>query len=632
MVSLCFEGQWKEFEEGTKVGEILQAFGIEDALGVEIDNELLDLQTGVFKSGEIKPIKRGSQGALEIMRHSLSHILAQALKELYGNVKLGIGPTTEDGFYYDVEIENKQLSVDDLRVIEEKMKQIVQKDYKIERSELDKDSAIKLFQELGESYKVELIERLGENIVSVYKQDGFIDLCKGPHLPSTGFAGAFKLTHLAGAYWLGDSKRPMLQRIYGIAFWSEEDLKSRLDFYEEVKRRDHRTIGKDMELFLIDEDVGAGLVIWLPRGAILRGIIEDFWKKEHRARNYQLVYTPHVGNSRLWQISGHIEHYSQSMFASMQIESEEYYVKPMNCPFHVAIYKSKVRSYKELPLKLAELGTVYRYEMSGTLHGLFRVRGFTQDDAHIICTPEQANDVIKETLSFTIEMLNVFGFKDIELFLSTRPEDSIGSDEHWEVAQNALKGALESLGLDYKIDEGGGAFYGPKIDLKIKDAIGRLWQCSTIQFDFNLPERFDMEYISHENVRKRPLMIHRAIFGSIERFTGILLEHYAGALPLWLSPIQARVLPVINKRDLDYAKYIQEILSKEGFRVDIDERPERLPAKVRQAQIEKIPYMIIVGEKEAQSNKVSLRSRSEGEIGIISIEELREIFNRQIPK
>ncbi|MEN3034643.1 MAG: threonine--tRNA ligase [Aquificaceae bacterium] len=629
MIKLCFGKHTKEFKEGTKVEEILKAFGIEDALGIEINGEILDLQTGVFTSGEIKPVEKNSSSALEIMRHSLSHILAQALKELYGVVRLGIGPTTEDGFYYDVEIENRQLTPEDLPLIEQKMEEIIQRDYKIERSELDKDSAIELFKNLGEPYKVELIERLNEKTVSVYKQDGFIDLCKGPHLPSTALAGSFKLTALAGAYWLGDNKRPMLQRIYGIAFWSKDELENRLSFYEEVKRRDHRTIGKEMELFLIDENVGAGLVIWLPRGAILRGIIEDFWKIEHKKRNYQLVYTPHVGNSRLWDISGHKQHYSQSMFSPMQVENEEYYIKPMNCPFHIAIYKSKVRSYKELPLKLAELGTVYRYELSGTLHGLFRVRGFTQDDAHIICTPEQADEVIKETLSFTIEMLKVFGFEDIELFLSTRPEDSIGSDEQWEIAQRALERALNNLGLNYKIDQGGGAFYGPKIDLKIRDVIGRLWQCSTIQFDFNLPERFDMEYISQENVRKRPLMIHRAIFGSIERFTGILLEHYAGALPFWLSPLQARVLPVVNKRDLDYAKEIHKTLTHEGFRVDIDERQERLPAKIRQAQIEKIPYMLIVGEKEANAGKVSLRSRSEGEVGLVSLEELKEIFKKQ---
>jgi len=628
MFKVVFNGVEYNVEEGTTVGQFFERVGVRDALGAKLNGKILDLQTPIRENGHIVPIYQKDPESLEIMRHSLSHIMAQALKEIYGKkvVHLGVGPTTEEGFYYDVEVEGVRIKEEDLPKIEEKMKDIIKRNLPIVRRELEREEAIKLFESLNEHYKLDIIRRIdAQDIISIYEQGDFVDLCRGPHVPHTGMVGAFKLTHIAGAYWQGDPSKPMLQRIYGIAYWSQEELEERLRFYEEVKRRDHRKLGAELELFLIDEDIGGGLVIWLPKGGIYRKILEDFWKEEHLKRGYQLIYTPHVGKAHLWQTSGHLEYYRQNMYPPMEMEKEEYFVKPMNCPFHVAVYKSKLRSYKELPLKLAELGTVYRYELSGVLHGLMRVRGFTQDDAHIICTPEQVDDVIHETLDFAIWMLKVFGFEDFKVYISTRPPEAIGSQEQWEKAESALKKAVESLKLSYEIDEGGGAFYGPKIDIKIKDAIGRFWQCSTIQFDFNLPERFDMEYVGPDNRRHRPYMIHRAIFGSIERFTGILLEHYAGLLPFWLAPVQARIIPISSKH-VTYAKELLEFLRSHKFRVEIDERNERLSAKVRDAELSKIPYLLIVGDREVENRLVSVRSKAEGDLGQKSWEELLEFF------
>ncbi len=620
-------------DKGTPLGEVFKALGIEDAIGGKSGSRLIDLLTPIREGMEIVPIHRQDPESLEIMRHTLSHIMAQALKELYGyeKVHLGVGPTTEEGFYYDVEVEGHTISSEDLPKIEEKMREIVKRNYPIFRKELSREEAIKLFSELGEKYKLDLINRIDPHeTISVYGQDGFTDLCRGPHVPSTGMVGEFKLTHVAGAYWMGDSSKPMLQRIYGIAFWDRKELEERLRFYEEAKRRDHRKLGKELELFLIDEEIGAGLVIWLPKGAILRKTLEDYWKEEHIKRGYQLVYTPHVGNAKLWQTSGHLDYYRPNMFSPMEIEHEEYFVKPMNCPFHIAVYKSKVRSYKELPLKLAELGTVYRYEMSGVLHGLMRVRGFTQDDAHIICTPEQVEDVIQETLEFAVEMLRSFGFEDFKVYISTKPSDAIGSQEQWELAEGALKKAVEKIGLPYEIDEGGGAFYGPKIDVKIKDAIGRLWQCSTIQFDFNLPERFDMEYVGPDNKRHRPYMVHRAIFGSIERFVGVLLEHYAGLLPLWLSPVQVKVIPISPEKHGDYAREVEAYLKNKGIRVELDLREERLNARIRDAELQKIPYVVVVGDKEVESRSLSVRSKKEGNLGSMTLEQFLSMLTEKI--
>ncbi len=618
--------------KGTPLGEVLSMVGIDNALGAKLGDRIFDLQTPLHEGGQLKILKKGDPESLEILRHSLAHIMAQALKELYGTEKvhLGIGPTTEDGFYYDVEVEGHSITEEDLPRIEAKMREIIEKNYPILRREIKREEAIDLFNSLSEKYKIDIIERIPEDEpISVYEQGDFVDLCKGPHLPSTGKAGAFKLTGISGAYWMGKADQPQLTRIYGLAFWTDKELRRRLKFYEEVKKRDHRKLGRELDFFMIDEKVGAGLVIWLPRGSTYRRILEDYWKEEHLKRGYQFVYTPHVGKAKLWEISGHLEYYRENMFPEMEMEGESYYVKPMNCPFHISIYKSRVRSYKELPLKLAELGSVYRYEMSGVLHGLLRVRGFTQDDAHIICTPQQVDDVIKETLDLALAMLRDFGFEEFKIYVSTRPPYAIGSDDQWEISQKALLKAVEDLGYKAEIDEGGGAFYGPKIDIKIKDALGRLWQCSTIQFDFNLPERFDMTYIGPDNKKHRPYMIHRALLGSIERFTGILLEHHGGLLPLWLSPTQAVIVPIAD-RHIEYSRNILRRLSEEGIRAELDERDERMNAKIREAELMKIPFILVVGDREVEGGTVSVRSKRDGSLGSISVEEFVELVKELV--
>ena len=631
MIEIFIEDLNQKFSypEGITLKEILQNLNgkFKDVIGGKFDGEIVDIHTPLRKSGNLKFLTKKDPESLEILRHSLAHIMAQALKEIYGdkNVHLGVGPTTENGFYYDVEIEGIRLTDEDLPKIEEKMKEIIKNGYTIERYELPREEAIKFFEEKREIYKIDIIKHNipeGEPI-SLYKQGEFVDLCRGPHLPSTDKAGSFKLVSVSGAYWRGKETNPMLQRIYGVAFWTEKELKDYLNMLEEAKKRDHRKIGKELELFMIDEEVGGGLAIWLPKGAIIRKEIEDAWKEEHLKRGYQLVYTPHVGKEHLWQTSGHLSFYQENMYPRMQIEEEGYYVKPMNCPFHVEIYKSKQRSYKELPIRLAELGTVYRYERSGALHGLMRVRGFTQDDAHIICREDQVEDEIKEVLNFALETLKSYGFDEFEIYLSTRPEKSVGDDRMWDVATQSLRKAIESTGLDYKVDEGGGAFYGPKIDVKIKDAIGRMWQCSTIQFDFNLPERFDMYYIGEDNQRHRPYMIHRAIFGSIERFIGVLLEHYAGFLPVWLSPVQVKIIPIADKH-LDFSNKVKDILLQNEIRVEVDDRSERMNKKIRDAELQKIPFMLVIGDKEVENNSLSVREKGTGKTESMSIDDFVE--------
>ncbi|MEJ5173308.1 MAG: threonine--tRNA ligase [Hydrogenothermaceae bacterium] len=616
MIDLVLENEGKiiTVEENKTLKDILQSLNgkYRDVIGAVFDGEIIDIHTPIRSGKSIKLITKKDPESLEILRHSLAHIMAQALKEIYGdeNVHLGIGPTTENGFYYDVEVEGYRLTDEDLPKIEEKMREIVKRGYKIEREALPREEAVRFFENKKEIYKIDIIKHNipeGEEI-TVYKQGDFTDLCRGPHLPSTDKAGSFKLISVSGAYWRGKETNPMLQRIYGVAFWDEKELKNYLNMLEEAKKRDHRKIGKELELFLIDEEVGGGLAIWLPKGAIIRKLIEDYWKEEHLKRGYQLVYTPHVGRETLWQTSGHLSFYQENMYPRMQVEEEGYYVKPMNCPFHVEIYKSKQRSYKELPIRLAELGTVYRYERSGALHGLMRVRGFTQDDAHIICREDQVEEEIKNVLHLAIDTLKSYGFDEFDLFLSTRPEKSVGDDRMWEIATNSLRKAIESVGLEYKIDEGGGAFYGPKIDIKIKDAIGRFWQCSTIQFDFNLPERFDMYYIGEDNTKHRPYMVHRAIFGSIERFIGVLIEHYAGFLPVWLAPVQVKIIPIADKH-LDYANRLKSVMVSEGIRVEVDDRSERMNKKIRDAEIQKIPYMLVIGDKEVETESVSVREK-----------------------
>ena len=626
------------FNEGIALKDILKNLNgkFKDVVGGKLNGQIIDMYTPINQSGNLKFLKKEDKESLEILRHSLAHIMAQALKEIYGdgNVHLGIGPTTEHGFYYDVEIEGKRLTDEDLPQIEEKMKEIIKKGYQIERFELPREEAIKFFENKKEIYKIDIIKHNipeGEPI-SLYKQGDFVDLCRGPHLPSTDKVGAFKLISVSGAYWKGKETNPMLQRIYGVAFWSEKELKDHLNMLEEAKKRDHRKIGKDLELFLIDEEIGGGLAVWLPKGAIIRKEIEDAWKKEHLKRGYQLVYTPHVGKEQLWQTSGHLSFYQENMYPRMQIEEEGYYVKPMNCPFHVEIYKAKQRSYKELPIRLAELGTVYRYERSGALHGLMRVRGFTQDDAHIICREDQVEDEIREVLNLALNTLKSYGFDEFEVYLSTKPEKYVGDDKMWEVAENSLRKAIESIGLDYKIDEGGGAFYGPKIDVKIKDAIGRMWQCSTIQFDFNLPERFDMYYIGEDNQKHRPYMVHRAIFGSIERFIGVLLEHYAGFLPVWLSPVQVKIIPIADKH-LEYTETVKQKLLENDIRVELDDRNERMNKKIRDAELQKIPFMLVVGDKEAETGTVAVREKGKQGSQTLSIDEfvskIKEIISNK---
>ncbi|MFP3293793.1 MAG: threonine--tRNA ligase [Hydrogenobaculum sp.] len=622
-MKIAFNNQGYDLQEGIVGIELLKALNLDskDIIGISIDGIIYDLQTPIYHGGRLKPITKQDKESLDILRHSLAHIMAQALKEIYGDEKvhLGIGPTTEDGFFYDVEVEGHHIGEEDLKIIEDKMREIIKRSLDIKRKELSREEALKFFENKKEVYKLDIINSLPNDArISVYEQGEFVDLCRGPHIPNTALAGAFKLSSIAGAYWRGDASKPMLQRIYGIAFWTEKELEERLKLYEEAKKRDHRRLGKELELFTIDEQVGPGLIIWLPKGAILRQVVEDYLKEKHRALNYQFVYTPHVGKSTLWETSGHLSYYKENMFPEMKIEEESYYVKPMNCPFHMAIYKSKIRSHKELPIKIAELGTVYRYEMSGVLHGLMRVRGFTQDDAHIFCKEEDVKSVIKETLELAFDVLKDFGFSDYQIFISTKPKDAIGTEENWRISEEALKEALEALDKNYEIDEGGGAFYGPKIDIKIKDAIGRFWQCSTIQFDFNLPERFDLTYVGEDNKKHRPYIIHRALLGSIERFTGVLIEHYAGHLPIWLSPIQAAIIPIAD-RHLDYAKEVFELLKARNIRAYIDDRPERMNAKIRDNELQKIPILLVVGDKEVQEKSLSVRSKNEEFQGVMNV-------------
>jgi threonyl-tRNA synthetase len=543
---------------------------------------------------------------LEIMRHSASHVMAEAVLAVFPDARFAIGPAIEDGFYYDFDLP-RALTPEDLPIIEKKMGEIIKANLPFKHREISKSEARKLFA--NQPYKLELIDEIADDRVGVYEQGNFIDLCRGPHVNSTGEITAFKLTSIAGAYWRGDEHNPMLQRIYGVAFNSREELDEYLTRLEEAKKRDHRKLGRELDLFLIPEEIGGGLVIYTPKGGRIRNTIEEFWKQEHFANGYEILYTPHIGLSNLWQTSGHLDFYKENMYSPITIDEQEYYLKPMNCPFHMLAYKSRTRSYRELPLRWAELGTVYRYERSGVLHGLLRVRGFTQDDAHIICTPEQMNDEMSEVLRFSLHMLRSFGLHKYKVYLSTRPDKWIGTEQMWQDAQEALRRVINENNLAYDVDEGGGVFYGPKIDLKAEDVLGREWQLSTIQFDFNLPERFDMVYIGADGQEHRPYMIHRALFGSWERFFGLLIEQYAGAFPTWLAPVQVKIIPVAD-RHLEHARKIEAEIKMRGVRVELDDRSERMNLKIRQAQLEKIPYMIIIGDKEVADNTVSVRRRS----------------------
>ena len=557
------------------------------------------------------------------MRHSMAHVMAAAVCRLYDDVKLDIGPATDSGFYYDFDLP-RRISPEDFAEIEQEMAQIIKDDLPFERFSLPRNEAVAMLEKEGQTYKLNRLAGIPEGEeISFYRCGDFCDLCRGPHVESTGQLKAFKLLSVAGSYFHGIETNPMLQRVYGIVAESRKELKRELHRLEEAKKRDHRKLGKELDLFSISEDVGPGLVHWHPKGSRIRSIIEDFWRKRHFEAGYELLYTPHVGRSHLWETSGHLDFYRENMYSSMDIDGVEYFVKPMNCPFHIQIYKTQKRSYRDLPLLWAELGTVYRYEKSGVVQGLLRVRGFTQDDAHIFCTSEQIEQEIRNTVAFALGMLRAFGFDEVSAYLSTRPEKAVGDEGRWSQATASLKSALEAESVPFEIDQGGGAFYGPKIDLKIKDAIGREWQLSTIQFDFNLPERFDLGYIGTDGNEHRPYMVHRALLGSLERFFGILVEHYGGAFPLWLAPEQVRLLPVTDSQNT-YAEDVATRLKKQGFRVTSDARSERVGAKIRLAQTQKVPYMLIVGPKEQDSDTVSVRGRTEGDLGAMSFDSLVE--------
>jgi threonyl-tRNA synthetase len=548
---------------------------------------------------------------LERMRHSASHIMAEAVQCLFSEAKFGIGPTIENGFYYDFELP-RPLTPEDLPVIENKMRVIISQNVPFIMEEMSKDEARKIFA--TQPYKLELIDEIPDTTVTTYKQGSFTDLCRGPHLASTGEVKAFKLTHLAGAYWRGDEKRPMLQRIYGVAFESQEELDDYLSWQAEVTKRDHRKLGKELDLFSTHEEIGPGLICWHPKGALIRQIIEDFWKSEHIKRGYDIVYTPHIAKLDLWKTSGHWQFYQDYLFSPMEIEGQQYLLRPMNCLGHILIYKSQLRSYRSLPLRYAELGTVYRYERTGVLYGLARVRGFTQDDAHIFCRPDQVEEEVLEVLNLAQFMMSNFGFDEYELLLSTRPEKYAGTVSMWEEATESLRRVLERLNLDYEVDPGEGVFYGPKIDIKLKDALGHVWQGPTIQVDFNLPQRFNVCYIGEDGSEYNVVMIHRTVLGSMERFLACLTEHYGGAFPVWLSPVQTIIIPIAD-RHVGYAHEIESDFKSDGIRVQVDNRSERMNLKIREAQLEKVPYMLIVGDKEMASSSASLRLRSGEDVG-----------------
>ena len=624
-------GERGSFSEGTSVGDAI--FSLNPALkgkvlAALVNGRTVDLSFKLDADANIKPLTFDDPEGREIFWHSSAHIMAAAVKRLFPEVKVTIGPAIETGFYYDFDFD-RGFTPEDLERIEAEMAKIVEEDVPFERVEMPKEEAYKLFEDMGETYKLEILNEIEDEVVSLYKTGEFIDLCRGPHIPSTGFVKAFKLTGVAGAYWRGDESNKVLQRIYGVSFPTRKQLKEYLNFIEEAKKRDHRKLGKELKLFLIEEEVGPGLVIWLPKGATIRKIIEDYWKEKHEEAGYQLIYTPHVGKAQLWETSGHLSFYKQNMFPEMKLENVSYFAKPMNCPFHIHVYKSELRSYRDLPLRLAELGTVYRYEKSGVLHGLLRVRGFTQDDAHIFCREDQVKDEIKSTVQFAIDMLRDFGFEDLNVYISTKPEDAIGTEEMWEVATQSLIDAVEELGLKYDIEEGEGAFYGPKIDITINDAIGREWQCSTIQFDFNLPERFGLVYRDSDGTDKRPYMIHRALLGSLERFFGVLIEHYAGNFPLWLAPVQVKVMSITDDQ-VDYCLDVVKRLRAEDIRVEADVRNEKIGYKIRQAELEKVPYMVVVGKKEVESGKLSVRRKGKGQLGVLSVEELIDMLKREV--
>jgi len=625
------DGSVREIDCGSTVSELAASIGrglAKAALAGEIDGTLVDLNTPIVSDAKVRILTFDSPEGREVYRHSASHVMAQAVKELFPQVKVAIGPAIEDGFYYDFDKEGGFVP-EDLEKIEKEMAGIIKAAKPFVRSVVSKEEAMRLFKDKGETYKVEIISELEGDTVTLYDQGGFVDLCRGPHLPDTSSIKAYKLLSSAGAYWRGDEKNKMLQRIYGTAWATADQLKEYLDRLEEIKRRDHRKLGRDLELFSHEDSTGAGLILWHPKGAVVRRVIEDFWKEEHVKGGYELVYTPHIAKLDLWKQSGHWDFYRDSMYSPMEIEGLDYELKPMNCPFHIAIYKAKMRSYRDLPIRWAELGTVYRFERSGALHGLMRVRGFTQDDAHIFCRPDQLEGEIFKVLDFTLFILKTFGFKDYDIYLSTQPEKYVGTQENWDTATGALKAALEGKGLNYQIDPGEGVFYGPKIDIKIKDVLGRAWQCTTVQVDFNLPERFAIEYTGEDGAAHQPIMVHRALMGSLERFFGVLIEHYAGAFPVWLAPVQA-VVCTITERQADYAlKAVEELLAA-GVRATADVRNEKIGYKIREATLQKIPYLLVVGDKELDAGTFAVRLRDGKDLGAMPKADFIKRINEEI--
>ena len=565
--------------------------------------------------GELNPDEQ-----LFRMRHSAAHILAEAVLEMFPDAKYAIGPPVDDGFYYDFELP-RSLTPEDLDALQTRMTQSVSANLPISGEQISKESAREFFT--NQPYKLELIDDIEDDTVGHFRHGEFQDLCRGGHTETTGQVGAFKLDRIAGAYWRGNENNTMLQRIYGLLFTTQDELDEYQELREQARQNDHRRLGRELDLFSTQEDYGPGLIYWHPKGARLRIEIEDAWKKAHTEGGYDLVFTPHIGRSTLWETSGHLDFFAEGMFSAMDVDGDDYYLKPMNCPFHIQIYKNTLRSYRELPMRLAELGTVYRYERSGVLHGMLRVRGFTQDDAHIICTPEQLDDEVDGVVNFVVELLGLFNFQNVSATLSTRPEKAVGASAQWDRAEAALKDAIERAGLTYEVEAGGGAFYGPKIDFHLTDTLGRKWQCSTVQFDFNLPERFDMSYVGEDGESHRPFMVHRALFGSIERFIGILIEHYGGAFPLWLAPVQASIIPIAD-RHLEHAEAVANKLKQAGIRLTIDTAKERMGNKIRRAQLQKVPYMLIIGDREAEADAASVRTRSGEDLGEIVTDNLVE--------
>jgi threonyl-tRNA synthetase len=625
------DGTIKEFSKGTSGLEILKILNSRlerEATGIKVNDTVKGLSEPIQEDAEIKILTFDDKEGRDVFWHSSAHLMAHAIKRLFPQTKFGIGPAIDDGFYYDIDLDHA-ISPEDFEKIEAEMQKIVDEDHPIVRKEWKKDDAISFFKKIKDDLKLDLLAEL-EDGISTYSQGDFTDLCRGPHLSSTGKIGHhFKLLNVAGAYWRGDERNKMLQRLYATSYPKKKMLEEHLHRLAEAKKRDHRKLGRELDLYSIKEEIGNGLILWHPKGARVRRIIEEYTIHEHFKHGYELVYSPHIAKLDLWETSGHTGFYQENMFSPMDVDEVNYQIKPMNCPFHISIYQSHIRSYRDLPMRLFELGTVYRYERSGVLHGLMRVRGFTQDDAHIFCTLPELNDEIVRVLNFNLHILRTFGFSDYEIYLSTRPEKFVGSIENWDKATEALRLALEKSKLSYEVDPGEGVFYGPKIDIKIKDSLGRSWQCSTIQVDFNLPERFQIEYIAEDGNPHQPIVIHRALMGSVERFFGVLIEHYAGAFPLWLAPIQVNVIP-ISERHHNYAKGIHQSFLKEGLRSEIDLRNEKVGYKIREAEVNKLPYMIILGDQEMENNLLSIRKKGIGDMGKMPVSDFIKHLKKEI--